>query len=63
MAYQQITLTLIIDEDDAASVKRELEQTLEFLSEEYQIHQDRVEDEPVDYDLMDDEYVERDDED
>jgi hypothetical protein len=55
--YQQITLTVIVREDEAEEVERELNQNLDVLGEEYTLHSQRVEtedcEEPEDENLMD----------
>lgn len=43
MAFQQITLTVVVNEEDAESVKREFINTLEGISEDYPIHSERFE--------------------
>jgi hypothetical protein len=55
--YQQITLTVIVREDEAEEVERELNQNLDVLGEEYTLHHERVEvedcEEPEDESLLD----------
>ena len=43
MSYQQITLTVIVREDDAEDVERELNQNLDVLGEDYVLHNERIE--------------------
>ena len=57
MSYQQITLTVIVREDDAEDVERELNQNLDVLGEDYVLHNERIEvedcEDPEDESLID----------
>ena len=57
MSYQQITLTVIVREDDAEDVERELNQDLDVLGEDYVLHNERIEvedcEDPEDESLID----------
>ena len=43
MNYQQITVTVIVREDDAEDVECELNQNLDVLGEDYVLHNERIE--------------------
>jgi hypothetical protein len=47
-SFQQITLTLVVKEEDVEAVKRELNQSLDCIGEEYQVHNDKIEEEDCD---------------
>jgi hypothetical protein len=57
LSYQQITLTVIVREDDAEDVERELNQNLDVLGEDYVLHNERIEvedcEDPEDESLID----------
>jgi hypothetical protein len=57
LSYQQITLTVIVREDDAEDVERELNQDLDVLGEDYVLHNERIEvedcEDPEDESLID----------
>jgi len=57
LSYQQITLTVIVREDDAEDVERELNQSLDVLGEDYVLHNERIEvedcEDPEDESLID----------
>lgn len=40
--YQQVTMTVIVKDEDVESIKREFNQTLEILEDDYQLHQTSV---------------------
>ena len=42
MTYQLVTVSVIVQEEDVESVKREFNQTLEMLSEDYKLHEERI---------------------
>ena len=42
MSYQQVTMVVIVREEDAESIEREFNQTLDMLGEEYTLHNERV---------------------
>jgi hypothetical protein len=42
VSYQQVTVTVIVKEEDVESVKREFNITLDAIGDDYTVHQDRV---------------------
>lgn len=57
MSYQQVTVTVIVKEEDVETIEREFHQTLEMLAEDYKLHNASVSSDVCEEPELEEQYV------